>query len=64
VSRWIPVARPTAPLDPVDREDVVEDDGRITRVFMTSRGVRFVRITEESGFVYWMQEVKAGSTGS
>lgn len=57
MSRWIPVAPPTAPLESVDREDVVEPDGRITRAFMTNRGVRFVRITEESGFVYWLQEV-------
>jgi hypothetical protein len=29
----------------------------VTRLFATKNGVRFVRITEESGFVYWLQEV-------
>jgi hypothetical protein len=57
VSRWIPVPPPSAPLEPVDREDVTEGDGRVTRLFATKNGVRFVRITEESGFVYWLQEV-------
>lgn len=58
MSTWIPVPPPTAKIEPIDREDVTEDDGRITRLFQTSRGVRFVRIAEESGYVYWLQEVK------
>lgn len=57
-STWLPVAPPTAKLEPVDTIEVTEDDGRQTRLFQTERGVRFLRITEESGFVYWMQEVK------
>lgn len=58
MSRWIPVPPPTAQLEPIDREDVHEPDGRETRLFQTLRGVRFVRIAEESGYVYWLQEVK------
>lgn len=57
MSRWIPVPPPDAPLEPVDRAEVPEDNGDITRVFRTTRGVRFVKIVEPSGFVYWMQEV-------
>lgn len=57
-SRWVPVPPPDAPLETVDRDDVVEDDERITRVFQTANGVRFVRISEPSGFTYWLQEVK------
>ena len=57
-SRWVPVPVPTAPLEPVDREEVAEDDGRLTRVFQTANGVRFVRISEVSGYTYWLQEVK------
>lgn len=49
---------PDAPLESVDREEVTEDDGRLTRVFQSKNGVRFVRISEESGFTYWLQEVK------
>jgi hypothetical protein len=49
---------PSAQVTPVDREEVEESDGRRTMVFETSTGVRFVRITEPSGYVYWLQEVK------
>jgi len=49
---------PSAPLTQVDRVEVDEPDGRKTIVFETSTGVRFVRITEPSGYVYWLQEVK------
>lgn len=58
MSTWIPVPPPSAKIEAIDREDVTEDDGRITRLFQTERGVRFVRIAEESGYVYWLQEVK------
>lgn len=57
VSVWEPVPPPTSGVTPVDREEVTEEDGRVTRVFQSARGVRFVRITEPSGFVYWLQEV-------
>lgn len=58
MSRWVPVPVPDAPLESVDREEIREDDGRLTRVFQSKNGVRFVRISEESGFTYWLQEVK------
>jgi hypothetical protein len=57
-SRWIVSPVPSAQVTPVDREEVEEPDGRRTMVFETSTGVRFVRITEPSGYVYWLQEVK------
>ena len=57
-TRWIPVPPPSSRLEPVDTIEVTEDDGRLTRLFQTERGVKFVRIAEESGFVYWLQEVK------
>jgi hypothetical protein len=57
-SRWIPSPVPSAPLTQVDRVEVDESDGRKSIVFETSTGVRFVRITEPSGYVYWLQEVK------
>lgn len=57
-STWIAVPPPTSGLTPVDREEVTEPDGRITRVFQTANGVRFVRISEPSGYTYWLQEVK------
>jgi hypothetical protein len=57
-SRWIVSPVPSAQVTPVDREEVEESDGRRTMVFETSTGVRFVRITEPSGYVYWLQEVK------
>lgn len=56
--RWIPSAVPSAPVVPIDRAEVEESDGRKTMVFETARGVRFVRITEPGGYVYWLQEVK------
>lgn len=59
MSRWVPAPPPDAPVEPVDREDVVEADGRITRVFQTAKGVRFVRIAEPSGYVYWLQELRS-----
>lgn len=58
MSRWIPSPVPSAPVVPVDSAEVEESDGRKTMVFETSRGVRFVRITEPSGYTYWLQEVK------
>jgi len=58
MSRWIPSPVPSAPVTPFDVQEVPEDDGRTTMVFETKTGVRFVRITEPSGFVYWLQEVK------
>ena len=57
-SRWIPSPVPSAPVVPIDREEVEESDGRKTMAFETKTGVRFVRITEPSGYVYWLQEVK------
>jgi hypothetical protein len=57
-NRWIVSPVPSAQVTPVDREEVEEPDGRRTMVFETSTGVRFVRITEPSGYVYWLQEVK------
>ena len=57
-SRWSPSPVPSAPVTPVDREEVLESDGRKTMVFETKTGVRFVRITDPSGFTYWLQEVK------
>lgn len=57
-SRWIPSPVPSAQVTPVDHEEVNEPDGRKTMVFETARGVRFVRITEPGGYVYWLQEVK------
>lgn len=42
----------------MDREEIPEEDGRLTMVFESANGVRFVRITETSGYVYWLQEVK------
>jgi len=58
-ARWIPSPVPSSPVTPVDREEVLEVDGRATMVFETKTGVRFCRITEPSGFVYWLQEVKS-----
>lgn len=55
-NRWIPVPPPTSGVTQIDREEVTEDDGRKSMVFQTSTGVRFVRLTEPSGFVYWLQE--------
>lgn len=57
-SRWVPVPPPDAPVETVDSEEVAEADGRLTRVFQSKNGVRFVRISEPSGFTYWLQEVK------
>jgi hypothetical protein len=59
MSRWTPSPVPSAPLTPIDRDEVEEKDGRKTMVYETSTGVRFVRITEPSGYVYWLQEVKS-----
>ena len=58
MSRWIPSPVPSAPIMPVDREEVLEEDGRKTMVFETKTGVRFCRITDPSGYTYWLQEVK------
>jgi hypothetical protein len=57
-SRWVASPVPSAPVFPVDTREVDEPDGRKSMVFETSTGVRFVRITEPGGFVYWLQEVK------
>lgn len=58
VSRWEPSPVPSATVVPIDRAEVEEPDGRKSMLFETANGVRFVRITEPSGFVYWLQEVK------
>lgn len=58
MSRWFPVARPSAQLTPIDGAEVEEEDGRKTMLFRTDNNVRFIRITEPSGFTYWMQETK------
>lgn len=58
MSNWVPAPAPTSGVTPVDREEIPEPDGRVTMVFQTSTGVRFVRITEPSGYVYWLKEVK------
>jgi len=42
----------------VDREEIPEPDGSVSQVFQSAHGVRFVRIVEPSGFVYWLKEVK------
>jgi hypothetical protein len=55
---WTPCPAPSAKVTPVDTREVEEDDGRKTMVFATDNGVRFVRITEPAGFVYWLREVK------
>lgn len=58
---WQPSPRPRANLTPVDGAEVDEADGRKTMIFRTDNGVRFIRITEPSGFVYWLQEVKGAT---
>jgi hypothetical protein len=57
-TKWEPSPVPSAPVTPVDTAEVDEPDGRKSMVFQTRTGVRFVRITEPSGYVYWIQEVK------
>jgi hypothetical protein len=57
-SNWVPVPAPTSGVTPVDREEIPEPDGSTSRVFQSANGVRFVRVTEPSGFVYWLKEVK------
>lgn len=58
MAHWAPCARPSAPLVSIDADEVTETDGRKTQLFRTESGVRFIRITEPSGFTYWMQEHK------
>lgn len=61
MTRWVPVATPKAPLTPIDGAEVEEADGRKTMLFRTDHNVRFMRITEPSGFVYWIQEMREAS---
>jgi len=61
LTNWAPSPVPKAQLTPVDGAEVDEADGRKTMIFRTATGVRFIRITEPSGFVYWLQEVKEPS---
>jgi hypothetical protein len=59
MARWEPSPQPTGlGLQQVDGSEVEEPDGRKSLVFQTGHGVRFVRITEPSGFTYWLQEIK------
>lgn len=58
MSNWVPVPAPTSGVQPVDQDEITESDGSTSRVFESATGVRFVRITETSGFVYWLKEVK------
>jgi len=57
VSRWTPVPQPKAALEPLELEPTTEANGDRTQVFRTANGVRFVKIVEPTGFVYWLQEV-------
>lgn len=57
MSTWVPVPRPSAKLTMVDSDEVTEEDGRMTLLFRTDHGAYFLRITEPSGFVYWLQKV-------
>jgi hypothetical protein len=59
VSHWKPCARPRAKLTAVDPVEITETDGRTTQMYRTDNNVRFIRITEPSGFTFWMQEVKS-----
>jgi hypothetical protein len=61
MSNWTPCPAPSALVEQVDTREVEESDGRKTLVFATKNGVRFVRITEPAGFVFWMREVKSNA---
>lgn len=55
--KWVPVPKPSAVLTAVDPEPVTEPDGRVTQLFQTVNGKRFLEVVEKSGFVLWLQEV-------
>lgn len=57
MSKWVPVPKPAAQLTPVDPTPVKEPDGKVSQVFITATGKRFVEVVEPNGFVLWLQEV-------
>jgi len=59
MTKWVAVPKPAAQLTPVDAAPVREPDGKMSQVFVTSSGKRFVEVVEPNGFVLWLMEVSA-----
>jgi hypothetical protein len=55
--KWVPTTKPSAPLTAVEPEPTLEDDGRMTQLFQTVNGKRFIEVVYPTGFVLWLQEV-------
>ena len=57
MTRWVTSPKPKADLTPAPQTPGVDQNGTRYEYFTTKFGVRFVRITEPSGFTYWRKEV-------
>lgn len=58
MTRWVTSPKPKADLTPQGPPYKDFTDGLLYEYFTTKYGVRFVRITEPSGFTYWRKEVQ------
>ena len=58
MTRWVTSPKPKADLTPDLAPPVKDPHGVEYTYFTTKFGVRFVRITEPSGFTYWRKEVQ------
>ena len=57
MTRWVTSPKPKADLTADAQNPKTIADGITYEFFLTRFGVRFVRITEPSGFTYWRKEV-------
>ncbi len=58
MARWTTVAQPSAELT-VERGPVRDEADKTTvTYYATAKGKRFAKVVEDSGFVFWMQEVE------
>jgi hypothetical protein len=58
MTRWVTTAQPGAELTQEPGPPSTDQHGSEIVYFRTAFGKRFARITETSGFVFWMREVE------
>ncbi len=57
MTRWVTTTQPAAQLTQEPGEPSTDQHGSTIDYFRTAYGKRFARITETSGFIFWMREI-------
>jgi hypothetical protein len=57
MTRWVTTTQPAAAVTQVDGEPKTDPHGSEITYWQTAFGKRFARITEKSGFTFWMREI-------